>query len=409
MLILAILAVVLLAALAVGITAVARVELMASRSALRRMQALFLAEAGLQEARSVLMYDDQNVDTLKDPWGPECEDPLDAPRQYGDGYYRVRVYDACARININTADQETLFRLTGDPMLAAAIIDWRDAGDMPSAEGAEREYYLSLRHPYLPRNGPFQTLGELLLVRGMTPQLLYFSDGSRPPLSDLLTVHSLALNTDANGGTRVNLNSFRNWSEQAFRDYILRKLGNVLTEYDANQIWLAMNGLPGQVYTSVGQLVTAAGLSFDKVAGIVDLVTADNSLLGAGKVNVNTAPIEVLAALPGSSATVAMDIVARRQQAPFTSLGEVAQLLLSEQDGPQVFAGMIDWLTTKSSMFIVESMGYTPEGGVRTIRALVRRDADAVSVVQEVEQDWPMAPLGERYPGSVYVQTASAR
>ena len=52
----------------------------------------------------------------------------------------------------------------------AAITDWLDADDDVSALGVERDYYLSLESPYLPRNGPMRTLGEMELIAGVWPK-----------------------------------------------------------------------------------------------------------------------------------------------------------------------------------------------------------------------------------------------
>ena len=133
-LILAVLAVVLLTTLAVAITAAVRVELLASRSALERTQALFLAEAGINRARAILLYEDVGVDSLQDPWGPDCEEPLWLPQELGAGSYQVRVIDASGRINVNRANHAILYSLTGDPDIAAAIIDWRDPNDQDAAK-----------------------------------------------------------------------------------------------------------------------------------------------------------------------------------------------------------------------------------------------------------------------------------
>jgi general secretion pathway protein K len=390
-LILAIFAVALLSVLAVAIIVAVRAELLASRSSLERTRALFLAEAGLHQASAILLYDDQTVDTLVDSWGPLCEEPLDWPRELQTGTYRVRVYDACGRLDVNEADYPTLVRLTGDAQVAAAIIDWRDADGEPLPGGVEEAYYTSLAHPYQPRNAPFQTLGELLLVRGVTPEL-FFGEEGRPGLAELLSVESTSLNTDANGRQRFSLNAFRNWSEEAFRESVMQRLGGVLSLYDAAQIWQGLTILPGQQYTSLGQLATAAGLGFDKAAALADLVTVEDSVRVAGRVNVNTASIEVLASLPGSSQEVAAAIVARRDEQPFSSPGEVAELLLSQSDGERVFSQMIDSVTTKSSSFLVEAMGLSGTGDFRTLRALIRRLEDDVRMVQVSEQDWPLPP-----------------
>jgi len=405
-LILAVFAVVLLTVLAVGIAAVVRVELRASRSSLDRMQALFLAEAGKNQARAVLLYDNPGVDTLIDEWGPKAEEPLDLPHELGDGFYRVRVYDACGRIDINEADYDTLVRLTGDPAAAASILDWRDDGEGVTPDGAEKEYYAGLPWPYVPRNAPFETPGELLLVRGVTPQM-FFGSKERPGLVDLITVDSESSNTDANGEPRIYLNEFSSWEHPGFRDFVTGKIGSLFVMYDPTSILdglsnLTKDGHPG--YTSLAQLWSAAQLDFGTIARIIDYLTVDNSLVQRGKANLNTAPLEVIALLPGSSEALAEAIIVRREAQPFRSLGDVVTMLLDLPDGPALFEQMIDHVTTKSSTFVIESMGRTRTGHThRTLSALVRRTPDAVYVIRQVERDQPLPPLDEEAQQSVAI------
>ena len=414
-LILAVFAVVLLTVLAVGITAAVRVELFASRAGLDRAQSLFLAEAGLHEARAILLYEDMTVDTLADPWGPFCESPLDLPQVLGEGYYRVHVRDACGRINVNTlcesaanrqnpesqSDYAVLLHLTGDPAVAAAIIDWRDPDSIPAPGGAEHEYYTALPQPYLPRNGPFQTLGELLLVRGVTPAM-FFGGPGRPGLADLLTVESLSPDTDAQGRTRQNLNLLLNRlgvGSQPGQGVVPDWLQPVLTDDILMRLLTWRNNLPGQAYTSFSQVATAMeeyGYDFLPLLDCVS-VSQRTYFWGEiepkvnGKVNVNTAPPEVLAALAGGSTEMAAVFASVREAKPLTSLTEVAVLLLELPNGRDLFARTIDHLTTKSSSFIVQATGTAqPERAFRTVSALVRRLPSRVILVQQGERDWPL-------------------
>jgi general secretion pathway protein K len=86
-----------------------------------------------------------------------------------------------------------------------AIIDWVDYGDgdAEEPEGAESEYYQGLESPYACKNGPMTSIEELLLIKGITPEL-YFGDPEQEqePLSEYLTVHG-----DWQG--RVNVNTAR--------------------------------------------------------------------------------------------------------------------------------------------------------------------------------------------------------
>ncbi len=110
--------------------------------------------------------------------------------------------------------------------IADAILDWLDDDDSPREFGAEAEYYSSLAPPYGPKNGPLETVEELLLVRGVTPQLLFGSDVNRngmidpdemalaaqlgdfPPRgwSAYLTLHSKEQNVNSFGQPRIDLN-----------------------------------------------------------------------------------------------------------------------------------------------------------------------------------------------------------
>ena len=56
--------------------------------------------------------------------------------------------------------------------LAAAILDWRDPDSLTQAEGgAEDGDYSSAGLPYGAKDAPFETVAEVQLVLGMTPEL----------------------------------------------------------------------------------------------------------------------------------------------------------------------------------------------------------------------------------------------
>ncbi len=63
--------------------------------------------------------------------------------------------------------------------IADAILDFIDADDETREYGAERDYYTQLPIPYAPANGPLQSIEQLLLVRGVTPSLLFGLDQNR--------------------------------------------------------------------------------------------------------------------------------------------------------------------------------------------------------------------------------------
>jgi len=71
-----------------------------------------------------------------------------------------------------------------------ALIDWLDRDDDPGGNGAENDYYASLGTPYSCKNGPMESLEELLLIPGIDiDEYLGDPENDLLPLSDLLTVH----------------------------------------------------------------------------------------------------------------------------------------------------------------------------------------------------------------------------
>ena len=115
--------------------------------------------------------------------------------------------------------------------IASAILDWIDEDDDPRAYGAESDYYGTLESPYYAKNAALESLDELLLVRGVTPELLYGEDTNRNGILDpnendgdatlpldnadgvldagwsaYLTVHSREINIRPDGSEKINVN-----------------------------------------------------------------------------------------------------------------------------------------------------------------------------------------------------------
>lgn len=73
-----------------------------------------------------------------------------------------------------------------------AITDWMDADTAKHPNGAESEYYLGLRPPYRAKNARLDSVDELLMIRGVTPELYFGVDGM-PGLRDLVSVYGANL------------------------------------------------------------------------------------------------------------------------------------------------------------------------------------------------------------------------
>ncbi len=74
---------------------------------------------------------------------------------------------------------KSLMKLPGmTPSIADSLLDWIDADKTARPSGAELDHYERTGAPYRPRNAVPVSLEELLLVRDMTRQLLFGTDGN---------------------------------------------------------------------------------------------------------------------------------------------------------------------------------------------------------------------------------------
>jgi type II secretory pathway component PulK len=115
---------------------------------------------------------------------------LDGPPQT----FRYGITPEAGKLNLNTASDAEIDRLLtpllqelrveNAPELVAALLDWRDTDDEPRSGGAESEYYTNLDPAYKTKNGPLDSLEELLLVKGWTAAMLYGEDTNRNGLLD---------------------------------------------------------------------------------------------------------------------------------------------------------------------------------------------------------------------------------
>lgn len=154
----------------------------------------WLGRSGVELARYILATESSSsavpFDSLNQQWAGGPGDP-DSPTArlpldnfpLGRGTISVKIVDLDRMFNLNLAD-ETILRQamtliglsdTEAPVLIDSILDWQDRDDAPGANGAESDYYRRLDPPSLAKNGPFDQLSELLLVRGVTPAIYFGS------------------------------------------------------------------------------------------------------------------------------------------------------------------------------------------------------------------------------------------
>jgi general secretion pathway protein K len=152
----------------------ARARRLAAANLAEGIQARAAAQGGIEQTRAWLVQRLART-TLGDPWAGLDSRPGDT-LAVGAARVLVSVRDPGAQLNLNRATEDDLRRLfvalridSGlADRLAQCILDWRDPDDLHRARGAERDAYLRAGAVQLPRNGPFQSLTELLSVQGMT-------------------------------------------------------------------------------------------------------------------------------------------------------------------------------------------------------------------------------------------------
>lgn len=103
------------------------------------------------------------------------------PVSFQGGEFQVKIGNESGKININGA-QERLLRMMVEAfdleaqqkdIIVDSILDWRDENNLHRLNGAEDDYYNSLPEPYDCKDGYFDTVEELMMVRGITKEIFY--------------------------------------------------------------------------------------------------------------------------------------------------------------------------------------------------------------------------------------------
>jgi type II secretory pathway component PulK len=267
---------------------------------------------------------------------------------YGDNDMPVYgLVDEASKINLNSnvrGSGERVEMIQNFPLmtreLAYSIGDWRDSDSNVGggSDGAEDTYYLALPNPYHCKNSNFESVEEILLVKGAFPELLY-GDG----------VTGVAAANYGAGG--IGSMSIGGLSEQDLR---ARGMFNYLTAYSTEP--------------------------------------AQNNNVRRGRININTATREVLACLPGLTPSDADTLCSRRGTSGFggTDTSWVAEAL-----GPKA-AALDQWIVGQSYQFSADIVAASSDGrAFKHVRIVL--DASVSGNPPKViyrkdltEQGWPL-------------------
>lgn len=308
--------------------------------------------------------------------------------------------DEASKLNLNTATQEMLELLPRmTPQLAAAIIDWRDENDEPSADGAEEETYQRLTPPYRCKNAPFESIEELRLVYGMTMDVLLGEDANLNGILDpneddydaaapldnrdgrldsglweFVTVHSRDGLTTTNGTARIPVSA---QGRQQLASLLQERLGN----QRANEV---LGRLGNQSPPGLLNFFVLSGMTVDEFVQVEDSLTAgDGQAPQEGLVNVNTAPEAVLACLPGIGTDMAPLLVSYRQSNPNrrNTVAWAAEILGTQRSQQ---AGR--YLTGRSSVYGADVCAVGHLGrGYRRCRMILDASEGGLRIVQRTD------------------------
>ena len=357
---------------------------------------------------------------------------------FDDEIIRYGVTDLGGRISLNTADEDTLMRLPNmTRSLVHCLMDYRDSNAEPMDEGIEEQQMDdSAGRTYSVKNGPLSTLEELLLVKGFDATVVYGEDANFngmleaneddgdelfPPddsngeLDRGLRGCAVALargsNVDRRGGQRYDLNTDSSAASSAglgsgTQEFIelYRGEGNSFvhpsqllemryrlkdTVYEEDNGGNGRGGRRGgdrRVKYAAGTWIDS-GVDRSNIATVMDRLT---TLPGGGRMptlgllNVNTAPVEALTAVPGIDANLARTIVEDRRDLTGDSVsvgadeerldarGTTAWLYTEGLVDADTFRTIAPKLSARGYQFHVQCVGFGwPDGRFCVIEAVI--------------------------------------
>jgi len=218
----------------------ARFAVLSAAAARDRLTLSQMAASGIHAAMALLAKDraESNIDSLQEDWAnPDRINELLGEIPFDDGTLSVTISDEMGRIqvnalvtfpdgrNFNDSQRQLLERYfntlrdaseetpedSQPPAIINSLKDWLDSGDddaITGLSGAESTYYQDLSPAYTSRNGPIADINDLLLVKGITPELFY-GNAEKPGMADALTVYGMTpgAGTSFTFSGKININT----------------------------------------------------------------------------------------------------------------------------------------------------------------------------------------------------------
>lgn len=242
----------------------------------KRVKAQYLAQAGVEWAKVLLTKKVKETEGELEVADDEDEAMVlgaynlsrgvgvsGITKPLGEGQFRVDILPEEGRRNVNTLMQEDWEEILDQANVPTGLwdelmdcfYDWTDAGDEHRVNGAESDDPYYEERGYKAKNAPLDTVDELLLIKGFTPEILYGGDSPDPKGEPLVGIAGW-LTTWGDG--RVNVNT-------ATREVLLTLPG--IEEWVVDDIVekrVGIDGAPGTKddgFASVDEVISQTGMN----------------------------------------------------------------------------------------------------------------------------------------------------
>lgn len=292
----------------------------------------YLLEADMKGLSSVIGFNEQtdkNTDSFHDLWAYSFDEiPLE------NGTLSIEINDAQAKINLcaitnKYVKKSPYYSITNnffnsmnlDQNYVDSIVDWIDPDDDPSSYGGEDyDYYSTLPYKYYCKNGPLDSIDELLLIKNFTPKIYYGLYES-----DFIEEHIQKVNSN-----------------------------KIIKSYNSEDDSMIDN-------ETIGIEVSNSLQNYFRVFG-----NNEDYLNETNKINVNTASYRVLSALTDDiTDDIVVEIIRLRQEKPIKNLNELKNLITDSSVRNNL-------LTVRSYIYEIKIISNV-NGYMRTINAVYNR------------------------------------
>ena len=216
-----------------------------------------LAEAGVERGVMEIAYRNTNRGQKVIIEGREIVEIDGRPYtgKIDKGQYTFRITDESGKIPLNALTESSGillknlitnmgYRPEDADTVLDSVLDWRDQDDLHRLHGAESDYYMSLPSPYKAKNSAFDTVEELLLVKGVTPAMLY-GDGQRKGIINFLTVYTETTSINVNAAPKEVLLAIPGMTQEAVDALLTQRTATDIIKSTREVAGVPLGSLPG--------------------------------------------------------------------------------------------------------------------------------------------------------------------